>query len=362
MIKYTCTLKGHTIIAQAFGRYATEVIMTNNNNAASYTAGFSKGMSENLSTQETVTSFLNFDLRSLSVESSKNYSFPITYTLFYLGTKRIMNLLEKKVKEGYCKFKLKCGHNYKHDMNMIKRISDTFGKSIDLALDVNHALTLPNAIRLLEFAKQHDVAMVEEPCLNQTFSDIAEIRRISGLSIMLDESVKNITDLEQAIENNAIDILNIKLGRIGGLEKLQPILSCCRKYDIPIYFGHSGELSTGIIYSILAAITAIENYGLTIKGFELVPPYEMYLFDINDIRQYINNGNIQMSLNDVEKEQHADIETLLKKEHICYSKNGMSGMKYKISNTLQSIAYKALTLLWLIEPIVVNRHNPRRGR
>lgn len=359
---YTCTFKGHTIIAQAFGRYSTEVIITKNNKAASYTSGFSKGMSKNISTRETVSSFLNFDIDSLPIDINRKYSFPITYTLFYLGTKRTLHLLENKVTEGYRKFKLKCGHNYKRDMNMIKHISENYRNDIDLALDVNHALTLPKARQLLDFAKLHGVSMVEEPCLNYTFSDIAKIRTTSGLPIMLDESVKNLSDLQQAIENNAIDILNIKLGRLGGLEKIQEILSCCQKHSIPIYFGHSGELSTGIIYSVLAGITALEKYNLTIKGFELVPPYDLYSFDINDIRPYIKNGAIQMSLNDIKKMQNANIETLLKRENICFSKNGKSNMKYKISNTIQSIVYKALTLLWLTEPIVVNKHNPRRGR
>ena len=57
----------------------------------------------------------------------------------------------------------------------------------------------------------------------------------------LDESILGYDDLSYAIEYGLIDVLNIKVGRMGGLFQQKQLLNLCRERHIPYWIGSMVE-------------------------------------------------------------------------------------------------------------------------
>lgn len=59
--------------------------------------------------------------------------------------------------------------------------------------------------------------------------------------ICLDESILGYNDLSYAIEYDLIDVLNVKVGRMGGLIPTKAAINLCRERHIPYWIGSMVE-------------------------------------------------------------------------------------------------------------------------
>jgi hypothetical protein len=336
--------------------------MVQNGKLASYTAGFAKGNRISKFIKNVVEDFINFNIDSLHLDRNRRYNIPLSYTIFLNNINSNLRLVESKFYQGYTKFKIKFGRNYKKDIALIKSLRKKFKKKIDLSLDINHAYPVELSIQVLQELRKYNISITEEPCVNLNFDDIAVVKEKTGVKVMLDESIKTIDDLIKANDAKAIDVLNIKLGRLGGITKALEFVKKCTELDIPIYFGHAGELSTGIVYSILTYILADQKYNVNIIGFELVPPKDLYNFDINSIEDFIKKGTMIIALKNLNFSLEEDLENILENNKIIYSKNDERTFKYRINEFLKEVIYKCVTSSRLLEPIFINNHNPRKGK
>ena len=82
------------------------------------------------------------------------------------------------------------------------------------------------------------------------------------LPICLDESIHSVEDTRKAIELGSCKIINIKIGRVGGISEAIKIHDLCQANNIPVWCG--GMLESGIGRAHNVAITALENF--TIPG------------------------------------------------------------------------------------------------
>jgi L-alanine-DL-glutamate epimerase-like enolase superfamily enzyme len=88
------------------------------------------------------------------------------------------------------------------------------------------------------------VLAVEEPLNNR--ADLGRFRREVGLPVMLDESVLTLADLEKAIASEAIDSLNIKLTRVGGISEAMAYWRRCEMAGVAVSLGCNEDLGPGM--------------------------------------------------------------------------------------------------------------------
>ena len=73
--------------------------------------------------------------------------------------------------------------------------------------------------------------------------------------ICLDESILSYDDLSYAIEHRLIDVLNVKVGRLGGLIQTRAAILRCREAGIPYWIGSMVESGISkILHVQLAAL------------------------------------------------------------------------------------------------------------
>jgi O-succinylbenzoate synthase len=126
-------------------------------------------------------------------------------------------------------------------------------------VDANCAYSLADAAHL----KQLDdffLIMIEQPLGHDDVYSHSLLAPQLQTPICLDECIETEADLRAAIALEACQIVNIKLGRVGGYTFAHRIHDICRDNGIPVWCG--GMLESGIGRAHNIAISTLENFTL----------------------------------------------------------------------------------------------------
>lgn len=160
---------------------------------------------------------------------------------------------------GYKKIKIKIKPGW--DIEPIKAIRNEFGHDVPLMADANSAYRLQD-LHLLSELDQYGLMMIEQPLAHDDIIDHAELQKQIHTPICLDESILSVEDARKAITLGSCKIINIKIGRVGGLTPAKQIHDLCEEHDIPVWCG--GMLESGVGRAHNIALTSLGNF--TIPG------------------------------------------------------------------------------------------------
>ena len=71
---------------------------------------------------------------------------------------------------------------------------------------------------------------IEQPCLS--YDACVSIRRRTSHPFVLDESIDDLTTLQRAIAEDAMDVVNIKIGKFGGITRARQARDLCVRNGI----------------------------------------------------------------------------------------------------------------------------------
>jgi O-succinylbenzoate synthase len=105
-----------------------------------------------------------------------------------------------------------------------------------------------------------NLLMIEQPLAVDDIVDHAKLQRKLKTPICLDESITSYEDARKAIELGSCGVINIKIGRVGGLTEARRIHDLCKENNIPVWCG--GMLEAGIGRAHNIALTSLSNFVL----------------------------------------------------------------------------------------------------
>jgi L-alanine-DL-glutamate epimerase-like enolase superfamily enzyme len=126
--------------------------------------------------------------------------------------------------EGYTRFQLKVGYGVDTDIERIRAVKDVLRAGDRLVADANTGWLPHEALRVVHGVKELDV-YIEQPC--QTYDQCLGVRRHCDHPFVLDEVIDSIEVLGRAIADRAMDIVNLKISRMGGLTKTKLARDLC---------------------------------------------------------------------------------------------------------------------------------------
>ena len=153
---------------------------------------------------------------------------------------QLLEKIETELAAGYRRIKLKV--KPKWDVKVLDRVRERWPKIL-LSCDANSAYTLEDFGLLADF-ERFKLLMIEQPLWNDDFYYHARLQSRLKTAICLDESIRQARDATAAIEVGACRIINIKVGRVGGMSEAIKVHDVCQKHDIPVWCG--GMLETGV--------------------------------------------------------------------------------------------------------------------
>lgn len=157
-----------------------------------------------------------------------------------LGDLPIENLLSETQKyyEQGCKrikVKIKPVDGYEK----MKQLT-TFFPGVRFAVDANRSFSLSQIDEVVKFDKL-GLLCIEEPFDINSLEEYRDMQKIIETPICLDESIQTLDDLQQAVQNNAFQVLNLKIGRVGGLFYVKQMIQYCRKNGVDFWVGSMVE-------------------------------------------------------------------------------------------------------------------------
>ena len=126
--------------------------------------------------------------------------------------------------QGYRRFQLKVGGDPDEDIARIHAVSEILQPGDVLVADANTGWLAHQALRVVRAVEDVDV-YIEQPCL--TYEECLSVRRHCDHPFVLDESVDDIAMLLRGHADQAMDVVNIKINKLGGLTKAARARDLC---------------------------------------------------------------------------------------------------------------------------------------
>lgn len=200
--------------------------------------------------------------------------------------KMLVEKVEKYVNEGFKKIKVKIKPGF--DYAYIREVREQF-PDISLMADANSAYTLEQLDEIKKM-DEFNLIMIEQPLAHDDIIDHATLQKNIGTPVCLDESIHSLEDTRKAIELGSCQIINIKIGRVGGLGEAIRIHNYCKERSIPVWCG--GMLETGVGRAHNIALTTLGNF--TIPG-DTAPSSHYWHEDIIEPEVVMSDGLISVS-------------------------------------------------------------------
>jgi cis-L-3-hydroxyproline dehydratase len=148
--------------------------------------------------------------------------------------------------EGYRRFQLKVGGDPDVDIARIHTVAGVLQTGDRLVADANTGWTQHEAMRVVKGVRDVDV-YIEQPCL--TYEECLSVRRHTPHPFVLDENIDSLDVLLRAKADLAMDVVNLKISKLGGLTRTAQARDLCVSMGIAMTLEDSwgGDITTAAI-------------------------------------------------------------------------------------------------------------------
>ncbi len=188
--------------------------------------------------------------------------------------------------EGYRKVKVKIKPGA--DLQYIAAVHKAVGDSVGIMADANSAYTLQD-VELLRALDAFGLMMIEQPLAWDDLREHALLQRQVQTPLCLDESITSPERARDMHELGSGRIINIKPGRVAGLQASVRIHDFCREKAIPVWCG--GMLESGIGRAHNVALASLPNF--TLPG-DISPSARYWLEDIVEPEWVMRDGLVEV--------------------------------------------------------------------
>jgi len=152
-----------------------------------------------------------------------------------------LRAVERYLAGGYKRVKLKIEPG--RDVELIRAARRAFG-SIPMFVDANGAYRLEH-LDIFRRLDEFELMMYEQPFPGPMLEESAELQDKVRTPVCLDESLESVELFERAASLGSLQIANIKIQRVGGLENALGLHNACAARAIPCWMGTMPELGIG---------------------------------------------------------------------------------------------------------------------
>ena len=131
--------------------------------------------------------------------------------------------------EGYTKFQLKVGGDPDTDIDRIHAVAAKLNRGDVLIADANTGWRQHEAVRVAHAVRNVDV-YIEQPCLS--YEECLAVRRHTDRPFVLDEVIDDLAMVLRGAADQAMDVINLKISKVGGLTKARQIRDLCLSLGI----------------------------------------------------------------------------------------------------------------------------------
>ncbi|MEJ2237246.1 MAG: mandelate racemase/muconate lactonizing enzyme family protein [Gemmatimonadales bacterium] len=172
--------------------------------------------------------------------------FPLYRAISQESPEKMARRVAEYREEGYRKFQLKVGADPETDVERIRSVAALLEKGDVLIADANTGWLMKDAARVVRAVRDIDV-FIEQPCA--TYEECLSIRRRTDHPFVLDETIDGLQPLLRGYADGAMDAVNLKISKLGGLTKTRLVRDLCVELGLAMTIEDSwgGDITTAAI-------------------------------------------------------------------------------------------------------------------
>ncbi len=158
------------------------------------------------------------------------------------------------IKQGFFILKIKGGSNLQEDIEKMLKLREKF-PDVSLRFDGNQGYSVEEAVTFVKETAQVGIEIFEQPIQHDLEERLGEITGRVHIPVMADESLKTLADAFRLAQNESVDMVNIKLMKVGGILEGMHINSVAKSAGLETMVGCNDECALGIAAGLHFALS-----------------------------------------------------------------------------------------------------------
>ena len=121
-----------------------------------------------------------------------------------------------------------------HAENFVKSLRDALGPECDLLIGTHGQMTSASAIKFAKSIEQYNPLWLEEPVPPNNIESMAEVAKKINFSVATGERLTTKYEFNEILRHNAASILQINMGRVGGILEGKKIAAMAEANSVQI--------------------------------------------------------------------------------------------------------------------------------
>jgi len=167
-------------------------------------------------------------------------------TIGILSEKDTVAAAIKRVSQGFRCLKLKGGIDAEADIARILKVREAVGKDIGLRFDANQGFTVEEALKFFRGTRKANLELIEQPTPQGQPDLLGRVTSRVQIPIMADESLMTLRDAFRLARKDLVDMVNVKLMKVGGISVAIQINSVARSAGLEVMVGCMDETALSI--------------------------------------------------------------------------------------------------------------------
>ncbi|MDT7828785.1 dipeptide epimerase [Pricia sp. S334] len=170
---------------------------------------------------------------------------PTSITIGILPVDETLRQADDFVQKGFSILKIKGGRSLQEDIEKMSRLHERHPQ-VRLRFDGNQGYSVIDSVAFVKATAHIGIEIFEQPTKMEKEERLGEVTDLVGIPVMADESLKTLTDVFRLAQNERVDMVNIKLMKVGGILEGMHINSVAKAAGLECMVGCNDECALGI--------------------------------------------------------------------------------------------------------------------
>lgn len=148
--------------------------------------------------------------------------------------------------QGFRALKIKGGLDAENDAARVMAVRSAVGPAMEIRFDANQGYTSDQAAAFVDRSREARVSVIEQPTPADQLELLGRVTRRLSIPVMADESLVTLRDAFRLAKRGLVDMVNVKLMKVGGIGEALLVNAVARAADVPVMVGCMDEAAISI--------------------------------------------------------------------------------------------------------------------